>query len=1691
MAFQVEAWWAANYNKYSIRDMQRLPVFHRFVQLHYPFERSDEDSTERFWTENTEVDIYEWTQKTKGRVESFAHNRKLKQFHYEVKYEDEESPVIISSWFQQELEWGTIVRDYGDYQVQEGWRLEPPNRLYERFTTERGVKRGFRAGIFPYKGEYERWIEEIWEMEDEHVLSKQWHRQGESGGETTNTKGEYTWGESWFSNTKKEEQKCWHKDGVHEWGHDQGKEGPKRWDHSWDFTPEDKYEEKVSVTNGRDTGYRYWGKGADWYKQEWEGLHLLEREDRSDELVSAKFRSRLDSLYVKEYDSTLKSQHLIDSLLPYLPEFEDRAKDLEKRRADIHVKDRENTDQLMDNIEALKDVQDDQDKLIADMFGGARDELKGHQAKKFDFNLALDNSMLTLKDIGDILQDPSAHEAYVPKVEAWKEVPRKDPTKLDSAKELLDELENVKREELKKFKGGIPKEELERAMETLYQIMIKHDAVSDKIVDLTMADDYKKQLDGMEDTFESIYKTFVDEGDPNKLHQMLNLLLEYQPIHLHLVSRIRGFNKGETDDELGRIDTAVSETKKAPSMKNTRVKVRSGKPSRDTPFQVMDKNINWFVPLFQRLLKTVDAPKEDIDLLDTLKEKSVNTAEPVEVLVEKTRLLNEIIGRADPSIDAHDETLKTTDDNLNAFLTSILPKLKKLPEAEAIVPPSEALIEKSKDTVYFPPLLKDKSEALRDTVDPVKEFDQKDAEKTVEIGNSLTKFIPLFIGHLRTVNAPKDAAEALKQVAAKEPDQVHPLNTVAEQADTLLAKAEEAVPSVKTHDDDLKKSDDNLNLYFQSTFPRLRKVPEGDALVAAREGLIAKSPDTVYLPPLIKDKTGALKEQSVPEEVQWKEIEELAPKANSSLNQFIPLFVAHLKNVSAPEETIKALEAAIVPLDEQKPLTTISEQAETLVAKAQEAEPSLASHQESLKKSDANLNKYFEAVFPILETIEGSDEYIAPTKELIAQTETCEYFPPLVEQKTEQLEAIAANTNGLVEALNQEIETITETNTETTTIVEELQRTLSDKSELIDQLQKKIKELDRRIHVLDEDLEEAKKYKPLFEDRDEQATKLGNEVKDLSLKLSDTVLERDGLAGENSRLTEEVRVLTDFRIRALDLEQENQRLLGVVKTYEDMLGDKKSQFQSVIDNINREKSELDAKIRELLAKIEAMGKEIEDKENGRKKQLMLRVIAALAGTLKAERVNTFLLWKFTSAAPEDIPPESVLDKVPETAGFQDETLVEPELQSFRDTEAPLVEERKQQISGNIVAKHIRLSALKFTKLAKPFEALEFWDKMLDSKFEYDKEDLEGGKRPLLCSEFALEHLLKTLGNRRSAQDLLCSHLPTLYRLAQDGQPYAVLISRLAQLFNGSPAPLEGQVLVVQYRKLFQPLFEAYLKSRTDRKLPEKSPLDLAASGGEALLSTVLTTFYDKLVSAQFIVEHWLRHLKPSNVSSQAYILHLIYWRLQTTGGNAGSFWSAADPSGSGIASGASLVAAVQGLGLQVSARLLGEAGGLSKTDFEAHGSISLDDDRYVVPKAGFLTGILEAFLARVRRAAVIYTGEFAKKGAAHLGKADFVATSSALEPGHDAAVFEKIYDEALPLSSTQDGVDSAAFVRVWLRHLIMPIGLPPVAVPEMHLMTESRVLEHNLETGIKTSTTTTTTTTVKKTTTKKVILKKS
>jgi hypothetical protein len=318
----------------------------------------------------------------------------------------------------------------------------------------------------------------------------------------------------------------------------------------------------------------------------------------------------------------------------------------------------------------------------------------------------------------------------------------------------------------------------------------------------------------------------------------------------------------------------------------------------------------------------------------------------------------------------------------------------------------------------------------------------------------------------------------------------------------------------------------------------------------------------------------------------------------------------------------------------------------------------------------------------------------------------------------------------------------------------------------------------------------------------------------------------------------------------------------------------------------------------------------------------------------------------------------------------------------------------------------------------------------------------------------------------------------------------VLISRLLHLFNGSPAPLEAQVVVVDYRKQFERLAQAYSESRTARNLPPKPDLDIASTGGEAPLKAVLTTFYHYLGEPQFITEHWIRYLKPSNLSLLDYVVFVVHLQLETKSKTPDSFWTSADAGNTGKTEGDAFAHAVQATGISLSTRLLREATAtpLTKEDFFAKKPTDLDDDQYVVPLSGFLNGVLEAYLAKVRRAAVEYTKLFDSAATAYLDKTAFIEFAHTLQADVPTEVLEKLYEEGLTISSTQEGLDSGAFVRVLLRHFLGSFAHPPLTIEQLHLLTEPHVTEYSLDTGIKISTTLKTSKTI--TTVRKLVMVK-
>ena len=605
----------------------------------------------------------------------------------------------------------------------------------------------------------------------------------------------------------------------------------------------------------------------------------------------------------------------------------------------------------------------------------------------------------------------------------------------------------------------------------------------------------------------------------------------------------------------------------------------------------------------------------------------------------------------------------------------------------------------------------------------------------------------------------------------------------------------------------------------------------------------------------------------------------------------------------------------------------------------------------------------------------------------------------------------------------------------------------------------------------------------LFEDKDQESTHLALELKKISLEHSDLLLKMTATSDELEKIKGEVDDLKEFKRRAMDMEAENVRYAGIIKSYESMLGDNKAQFQDIIEQLNSDLATRDQEIRDLKEQIEDLKRQLKAKEKDRRKQLMLRIISALAQTIKAEKQGTFASWSVATHTPEEYPKESILEEYTSVTDFLDEDLAEEVLEGFRATEPPLVAERMLLLTSNIVTKHWKLNALKFEKPATPVETLEFWLPFISSMHSAALDDFKADKRPLPFPEFLLEHLFKTLPSTHLIHSKLAANLPGLYRLFTQHHPLALVLARLLNLYSGSPLSLEGQVVVTGFRKEFQYLAEAYEQERSIA-----SPIsiaDLALTGGMAPLETVLEKFHSLFENPEFFVEHWIRYLQPSGVSKADFVLTLIHIHLLNAHVDPADFWSEVVDS-SGVLTQAQVSPKVRS-SVKISARLLQEvlSTPVSREEFLAKQSV--DAEKCVVSLGGFLLGVTEAYMAKVRRLAVVFRDLHGSAGTELVDKDTFVRLVGTYDSAAPAEVLQKVYEEALPLSAAASGLNSSSFIRILLRYPYGPFAKYPLGVEELGRLTEWHVKEFDLERGVKITTSSVTTKTVK--VTKKIVKK--
>lgn len=350
MASESEAWWRFRYSQYSIKDLQKLPVYHRFLQLHYPYERTNSQRSERY-TVSEAVDEFEW--KEEGRWERFAHRKEEQQYQYTCRFQDQKSAVTVESWKAEDKDWGTVTKHFEGWTLVEGWKVQPTERTYERFVEEQGIKRGMKCGV---KEDGERWVEEIWSQEGENTVKRSWELPTSSGGESHSSQGDYEWGEQWTSDSAGSSQKCWHQEGCHTWGSAQGRHGrDETWEHQWDCETSCKFDQKVVYRAGKAQGYRYRSKGQDWCKEEWEGLEP--------EPHTLHFAGRISCLLEREYAGALAANRNLKLLLLQTQGKSDQIADIERKLANMRISPSSEVPLLLSQLEELRTLQDQQESL--------------------------------------------------------------------------------------------------------------------------------------------------------------------------------------------------------------------------------------------------------------------------------------------------------------------------------------------------------------------------------------------------------------------------------------------------------------------------------------------------------------------------------------------------------------------------------------------------------------------------------------------------------------------------------------------------------------------------------------------------------------------------------------------------------------------------------------------------------------------------------------------------------------------------------------------------------------------------------------------------------------------------------------------------------------------------------------------------------------------------------------------------------------------------------------------------------------------------------------------------------------------------------------------------------------------------------------------------------------------------------
>ena len=1580
MATELDTWWSQQYSWYSIQELATLPIFNKFVSMHYQFQRETKDHSESFKSEG-DKDIFQWADNIREEGEIFWHDRKNDTWFYEHRYKEGVAQVTVRSWRTSESEWGEVIRKYFEYSVQENWKVVGETKHYERFEIRDGEKRGIKTGLLPVLEGVERWTERYWDKSGESEFEKVWERPDSKGGEIKNNKGELWWGETWSQAEDHTEKKIWHIEKDHEWGHSMTEACDKRVNEKWDLTKNSRNEERLIEDGGRRRGFRYVRKGADWYRQEWDGLQIIGQDEEAELLKRQQFLQQVDEANANGHDSLQKGETTLEMLLSEAPQFSAEVAAIKKERLDIPKPDSNDIDSLLSTIRTEQYLLDKQERLKQRMISETHSEHQKYYEIYLLFDRLMKESHITMGEIAIALdRNKEAQQDKITWDEKGKELmERPNQASYDKAVLFLNhltEFEVVKQKHIDKLKGGIERAEVEKAMDLLYQIMVKHDAVSDKIVELVGDEELKNKLDGFQDQFEEIHSHYQENADPDKLHENLRLLLDYQPIHLHLVGRLRGYNKSDVNDELDGIKSAVDDTKGKMSLKSARAKVRSGRPKKDSPFQLLDRSLS---KLFPFMLATDTAlhshlGKTHPELLASLRsyaEKSMDAGDPFEVTVEKAGVLSDAAEILQPEAVQHEEQLQGLETNMDKIIKGLIVDVyDNRPEETA--KNKELLNRHYADENAA--LFADKLHSLHFLGDEIIELNEKIEALFLDISELE-----------RIIEEKSDEISDLTTVLDERDHQVHVLTTE-------LYEIQKYKPLFESKDKECEQLKQKLK----------------NAITTITE---------------LQDKISTLTKDNKDLRTLVEQLEKFKLNALNLLEEN-----KRLQDIITQYETAAEIRKSEYELTVGK----LNEEIEQRKIDARNKDDECAKHLLDLGNTKTELEK-------CKQNIESLNAEVQDLKGKCKELESFKTSAIDYQQENNKLKGIIASFEEMLGKQKDQFD------------------------EIIGNLNQKVANLENSL-----------------KDKENACAGHLQELEKTKVELADCQKLHGDLSKEADLLRAKCLDLESFKGTALDYQKEIDRLKGIIKSYEDLMGQRTTQYDEIIANLNGKIGIQENTIKEKMMDIEDLREQIKKLVQDRKRQLSLRTAAKMSGRVKGELASTFLTWKFRADLPPEVLHESIMDTLPDrtTSVLLDEDQENEKLTTlFEQAESAIVTYERTYLMNNSLFRIMKIDGVKFDQPMSIVTFYNLMEEIMDKKVIADNNDLLEGKKPAFFSDFTLEYLLKLHGVKKVAQKDISRMIPILYQQFHADVPLSIFLSRILHMFHANPATLEATVVALRLAVEFKPLAERYAESRNVRNLAPLSEAQKMITGGEAMLFDVLGAFYDRFAQDQLFSWHFLRFLKPRTVTVADYVCSVIHWfahsKLEV---DHEKVWEMMNGEGGDSLSEEGFVQGVTSrVGVALSPKILKEAhramapsGILTRNTLETRAA-SLKNaapEDFVVNKGGFLLAVLEAYNARLRRNAIQLYTQFENSGTSQIDTIQFGTLAREYEAGLSNDCVEKLFEGGSKLSVTAP-VDVVGYSAELLTNPIGTLSQDPLKVEKLGQLPDTHAFEYDLVTGSK------------------------